>query len=144
MQYGVYLFGRPDCQTCDDSITQLFEKLKNNGVEILDKKIERSFELKKNYTGFVKFGEKPVSNANLTDDLAIEFLAVNKNRVSLFVALPEDWEQRVDAFIEENTKDVYWTPLIDDYIKESQAEANTANVTAPTTNNNNSKNNRKR
>ena len=34
-----------------------------------------------------------VSNANLTDELAIEFLRVNPNRISMFSAYPENLEE---------------------------------------------------
>ena len=47
----------------------------------------------------LEFGSnRIISPANLTDELAVEFLAINPNRIVKFKKFPEDWQKDVDAF----------------------------------------------
>lgn len=110
MQYGMYVFGRAgDCGGCRDAFKQLFYKLKSEGMIALENKINRDFDLKPGYVAQLKFGSSVhISNAVLTNELAIEFLSVNKARIKVFTKFPEDWENRVDAFL--NTEQVESIP----------------------------------
>jgi hypothetical protein len=101
MQYGMYVFGRAgDCGGCRDAFKQLFYKLKSEGMKALENKINRDFDLKPGYVAQLKFGSSVhISNAVLTNELALEFLSVNKARIKVFTKFPEDWESRVDAFL---------------------------------------------
>ena len=110
MQYGMYVFGKAgDCSGCRDAFKQLYYKLKSEGMKALENKINRDFDLKAGYIAQLKFGSSVhISNAVLTNELAIEFLSVNKSRIKVFTKFPEDWENRVDAFL--NTEQVEETP----------------------------------
>lgn len=110
MQYGMYVFGKAgDCSGCRDAFKQLYYKLKSEGMKALENKINRDFDLKSGYVAQLKFGSSVhISNAVLTNELAIEFLSVNKSRIKVFTKFPEDWENRVDAFL--NTEQVEETP----------------------------------
>ena len=110
MQYGMYVFGKAgDCSGCRDAFKQLYYKLKSQGMKALENKINRDFDLKAGYIAQLKFGSSVhISNAVLTNELAIEFLSVNKSRIKVFTKFPEDWENRVDAFL--NTEQVEETP----------------------------------
>lgn len=101
MQYGMYVFGKAgDCSGCRDAFKQLYYKLKSEGMKALENKINRDFDLKSGYVAQLKFGSSVhISNAVLTNELALEFLSVNKARIKVFTKFPEDWEARVDAFL---------------------------------------------
>ncbi len=98
LQYAMYIFGETGCSGCNDDFSNIFKKLKQKGMEILSNKINRQFEFKDNYIGQIKFGGKHISNANLTDELALEFLANNPERIKCFKQKPENWEDLVNAF----------------------------------------------
>ncbi len=110
MQYGMYVFGKAgDCSGCRDAFKQLYYKLKSEGMKALENKINRDFDLKSGYVAQLKFGSSVhISNAVLTNELALEFLSVNKARIKVFTKFPEDWENRVDAFL--NTEQVESIP----------------------------------
>lgn len=99
-QYAVYVFG-PDvgCTGCKDNKKEIFNNLKTQGMSVLENKIERDFELKDEVgslpmaLGSTQF----VSNANLTNESAIQFLKQNKNRKKHFKKLPDNWEALVDG-----------------------------------------------
>lgn len=101
MQYGMYVFGKAgDCGGCRDAFKELYYKLKSEGMIALENKINRDFDLKPGYVAQLKFGSSVhISNAVLTNELAIEFLSVNKARIKVFTKFPEDWENKVDAFL---------------------------------------------
>lgn len=101
MQYSMYIFGKAsDCSGCKDAFKIQYEKLKKEGMSALEKKINRDFDLKAGYVAQLRFGSSVhISNAVLTNELAIEFLSVNKARIKVFTKFPEDWESRVDAFL---------------------------------------------
>lgn len=101
MQYGMYIFGSVgDCNGCRDAFIKFYTKLKTEGMAALQKKINRDFDLKPGYVAQLKFGSSVhISNAVLTNELALEFLSVNKARIKVFTKIPEDWESRVDAFL---------------------------------------------
>lgn len=51
------------------------------------------FKLKDGVCVPMVFGsDRYISNMNLTNELAIEFLTINPNRISLFVKYPADWQ----------------------------------------------------
>jgi len=110
MQYGMYVFGKAgDCSGCRDVFKQLYYKLKSEGMKALENKINRDFDLKSGYVAQLKFGSSVhISNAVLTNELALEFLSINKARIKVFTKFPEDWENRVDAFL--NTEQVESIP----------------------------------
>ena len=114
MQYGMYVFGKAgDCSGCRDAFKQLYYKLKSQGMKALENKINRDFDLKAGYIAQLKFGSSVhISNAVLTNELAIEFLSVNKARIKVFTKFPEDWENRVDTFLNTEQVESISTPQI--------------------------------
>lgn len=114
MQYGMYVFGKAgDCSGCRDAFKQLYYKLKSEGMKALENKINRDFDLKAGYVAQLKFGSSVhISNAVLTNELALEFLSVNKARIKVFTKFPEDWENRVDAFLNAEQVESIPTPQI--------------------------------
>lgn len=42
---------------------------------------------------------KTISNNNMSDELALEFLSKRKERIDLFTKYPEDWEKQLEAFL---------------------------------------------
>lgn len=113
MQYSMYIFGKAsDCSGCKDAFKIQYEKLKKEGMSALEKKINRDFDLKAGYVAQLRFGSSVhISNAILTNELAIEFLSINKTRIKVFTKFSEDWESQVDAFLS-NTPVVEITPSV--------------------------------
>lgn len=100
LQYGMYIFGQLGCTTCNEDIAQLYSNLKNNGMSTLKNKIERNFELKNGFVGQMSFGsQQHLSNANLTDELALEFLSINPERIKCFETFPKNWQKLVTDFV---------------------------------------------
>ena len=66
----------------------------------MENKENTSFEFNKGVTLVpMTFGSnKFLTPTTLTDELALEFLANNENRISLFAKYPEDWKDKVEAF----------------------------------------------
>ena len=57
-----------------------------------------NFEFKK-LNGIYKMkqgGSVTISNKSMTDEIALEFLSINKERISLFSKYPENWEELLD------------------------------------------------
>ncbi len=101
MQYGMYIFGSiGDCSGCKDSFKNFYTKLKTEGMTALENKIKRDFDLKPGYVAQLKFGSSVhISNAILTNELAVQFLSINKSRIKVFTKFPEDWEKRVNDYL---------------------------------------------
>lgn len=84
------------CTNCKKKKTT---EIQNVVYEDIESKIESNFRLK-GIVGIIQmsFGSGQfISNANITDDLAIEFLKVNPNRISMFEAYPENWKELVQG-----------------------------------------------
>lgn len=116
MQYSMYIFGRyEDCSGCRDAFKLQYEKLKKEGMAALEKKINRDFDLRPGYVAQLRFGSSiHISNAILTNELAIEFLSINKSRIKVFAKYPENWQSRVDAFLNAVPHAEKATPSIDE------------------------------
>jgi hypothetical protein len=86
------LTGRKVCRTCGGDVMFMLSYLKN--LKVMSK-----FELKNpNAIYRMKKGSpERVSQSLLTDTLAIEYIARNKERIVLFKTFPENWEEIIDA-----------------------------------------------
>jgi len=83
------------CATCRHKIQRYYNSLQSKFNQKSDKMSK--FSLKKD-TGSIPmtFGSsKFISNANITDELAIEFLKNNPNRSIVFETLPDNWEELI-------------------------------------------------
>lgn len=79
-------------------------KKKNNTVEKMTVTKDETATVSKfkmrNNTGVhqISFGSGLfISNGNLTDELAFDFLKENPNRISLFEVFPEDWKELLNG-----------------------------------------------
>ncbi len=93
--------------------TTFFSNIKNMGCTKCKKKttvektvaenIELQSESKFKIKGIIgiiqmSFGSGQfISNANITDELAIEFLKINPNRISMFEVYPDNWKDLVQG-----------------------------------------------
>lgn len=82
--------GRRVCRTCSGDVQYMINLLKN-------KKEMSKFELKSPTAIYRMEKGSPVkvSQSVLTDVLAIEYLAINPERISLFKRYPNNWEESV-------------------------------------------------
>jgi len=84
-------YGRRVCTSCPSDI--------NNMLITLRKHYKMTnFEFKK-LNGIYKMkqgGSVTISNKSMTDEIALEFLSINKERISLFSKYPENWEELLD------------------------------------------------
>ncbi len=95
-----YIFAEQPCGNCKDKLQGYYAKLKDKGMALIDKKIERDFDFKSNTICVpVAFGGADYyTNANLTNESALKILSKNENRISLFGKKPADWKEQVEAF----------------------------------------------
>lgn len=70
-----------------------------------------NFRIKKNgYYRLSKESGKTINNNIITDELAIEFLQINPERITLFESYPENWKELIskpeaEAVVEETMED---------------------------------------
>jgi len=102
VQYYQHIYGVESCIGCGgkNKYEHFYLTLKNEGISIMENKENTSFEFNKGVTLVpMKFGSnKFITPTTLTDELALEFLANNENRISLFAKYPEDWKDQVETF----------------------------------------------
>lgn len=88
VRYYRYIF--PNENSCSGCISKMYSKLKTVNLEAM---ANCDFKLKDGVCVEIVFGSgRHISNMNLTNELAIEFLTINPKRASLFVKLPDDWQ----------------------------------------------------
>lgn len=92
--------GRDVCTSCPGSINEMILTLK--------RKYEMSqFTIKGNkYYRLSKDSSKTINNNIITDDLAIEFLKIDPNRIKLFEVYPDNWKELVGVEEEKEDKDL--------------------------------------
>lgn len=98
-----YAFAEQPCGNCQGKIHGYLMKLKKIDMDTINENKSREFNFKNDTICVpVKFGQAQMfTNANLTDEKAIEILAENPKRAGLFAKLPEGWEERVNSYIEQ-------------------------------------------
>ena len=88
------------CVTCGgtEKYSQYYERLKNEGLKILINMENSEFIFKKTVTSIPKeFGSSIfITQANLTDEVAIELLSRKPNLIVLFEKYPSDWKDRIN------------------------------------------------
>lgn len=93
------IYGVKVCSSCKDKFKSHYEKLMNDGFDKLeqDEEITPSimFKLRPDINAnHIYFGDGFILKPNnLDDDIVIEFLKQNPNRISLFKDYPENWKQ---------------------------------------------------
>lgn len=93
------IFGET-CSNCPNKIQGYIQKLKKLKTDnIVETKKQNTFVLQNGTIIPIAGTSQAYSNSNLTDEKAVELLAANKNRKSLFAKLPENWEELVKAFL---------------------------------------------
>lgn len=92
------IFGET-CSTCPYLIPGYISKLKNyNSKEMKEKKEQSKFELKKGVLLIFAGTSRSYSEANLTDEVALEYLAKNPNRKEKFAKLPKDIDKLIENY----------------------------------------------
>ena len=102
VSYHINIFGSTSCASCggEEKYREYYSRLKTEGLMIMERQANARYVLKDGSgTMQLEFGSnRIISPANLTDELAVEFLAINPNRIVKFKKFPEDWQKDVDAF----------------------------------------------
>lgn len=82
------------CNDCyRDAAILIYNYLKNNGKM----KEATNYELKRGVLLQMEFGSaRMYTNANLTDEVAEEFLHKNPDKINWFAKMPDDWMQRAE------------------------------------------------
>lgn len=96
LQYYSDVFGEKDlCSSCQAKMKKYYERLKNK-LNQKNKKMSQ-FLFKKDVGAMqMSFGSGQfISNDNMTDELAIEYLKINPNRNTMFSKKPENWEELI-------------------------------------------------
>lgn len=118
-----FLFDEPNpCVSCESKLQKYWQKLQEQGVSILTQKEEKmkkqtkktdlenilvtsetienqevtkKFKLKEGIVALqLDFGSAVwFNNDTLTDELALEYLKINPNRIANFSVFPDDWSQ---------------------------------------------------
>jgi hypothetical protein len=109
------LFGET-CSNCPNKLPGYIQKLKSfNTKNQMETKTKSNYVLNGTCTIPVPGTSKAYSNANLTDEIALELLAKNPNRKSLFSKLPKNVDALIEAHNSGNGKTA--TPLADNLVK---------------------------
>lgn len=109
------IFGET-CTNCPYKIEGYIKKIKLlNPKNKMETKSKSNFTLKGNTTIPVPGTSISYSNANLTDEIALELIAKNPNRKALFSKLPENLDALLNAFDSQNSKAS--TPNSEDLVK---------------------------
>lgn len=90
------------CTSCRGEIQEMISYLKNS-------QMETNFRLKKSTYYRIQKGQAgTIHNGNITDELALEFLAIKPSRASLFSKVSDTWQHDISEFME----DVQDTPKV--------------------------------
>src|SRR5690554_4195050 len=96
--FGIPLNQMKGCQCVDDLFALIKHKYSNEeNINLKIKQMENKFRLKKDVLIMSHQLGDPISNNNLTDEMAIRILKLSKKNVDKFEVLPENWEQLVDG-----------------------------------------------
>lgn len=87
------LFQTNLCAKCNSSIKQAFLNFKSITPKQINTMEKREFILKPNTVLWVESLQKHVTNANLTDDIALALLNKNKGYAKYFEKIPANWQQ---------------------------------------------------
>lgn len=102
--YYKFIFNVNGCSSCKDKFPAYYKKLTENGLEKFNVLTTGNFKLRSE-VGMVEMdfsNGQFLSNSNATDDLCIEFLRINPNRISLFEKYPENWKELIKNNVMEN------------------------------------------
>lgn len=90
------LTGRRVCKSCAADVNFMLTTLKTHYKMT-------NFQLKKTNAIYkLQIGSaRTISNNVMTDELAIEFLSIRKERIDVFSKYPENWEELVDGKVKE-------------------------------------------
>ncbi|HRE77112.1 MAG TPA: hypothetical protein PLL09_04720 [Flavobacterium sp.] len=96
-EFYKFIYGVKVCSSCKDKFPTYHQKLSVDGLEKLEMKSNGNFKLRDNIGVLqINFGEgKFISQLNCADEICIEFLKVNPNRISLFSDFPENWKELI-------------------------------------------------
>ena len=98
LQYYSNVFEAKDlCASCPGKLREYYQKLKSKFNQ--NRFIMSNFKLKKDVgVKQMSFGSSEfISNDNITDEKAIEFLKINPNRSILFEVIPENWKELIEG-----------------------------------------------
>jgi hypothetical protein len=106
-EYYKYIFDAKGCSTCKDKFPIYYKKLKESGVEKLTVLTTGNFKMRANIGVMeISFGNGQfISQTNASDEVCIEFLKANPNRISLFEKFPENWKELIQDNEIENEND---------------------------------------
>lgn len=97
------LFGEV-CSSCPNKISGYIKSIKNLKNKPIMENTNQKFVLKEGVMIPVAGTSEAYSSKNLTDEKAIELLASNENRISLFFKYPEDWKKQVANLLAQKDK----------------------------------------
>lgn len=100
--------GRVVCLSCAGDISYMISSLK------LIYKM-KNFEFRKENAHYKnKKGDRvTISNSNMTDEKAIEFLKINPERISLFSKYPDNWKELIGIKKKKKSRQIFDIEVID-------------------------------
>lgn len=104
-EYYKLIYGASSCSSCKNKSQKYYNQLQLDGIEKYPNvPIDGAFKLRENI-GVISIefiNGLVLSTANVTDELCIEFLKQNPNRISMFASYPDNWK---DLINNENVSD---------------------------------------
>lgn len=96
------LFGET-CSSCPSKVGGYIQRIKNLNLEKMSKAKNKGEKFVLGAGTLIVFGgtSRSYSEHNITDEVALEYLAKNPNRISLFTKVPENLNMLIDAYNEE-------------------------------------------
>lgn len=119
------------CASCKEKVRNYYKKLRDH-FKIKEIMANSKYRLKEDAGVMqMEFGSAEfISNDNITDEIAEQFLKINPNRIVVFEEFPEDWEDLISEDTQEETVDVFGLKLTIEEVKELLSEAGiTSNAT---------------
>ncbi len=97
VEFYKFIYGVKGCSSCKDKFPTYYQKLSTDGVDKLTMKTSGQFKLRTNIGVLqINFGDgKFISPQNCADEICIEFLRANPNRISLFSDYPANWKELI-------------------------------------------------
>jgi len=118
------IFGEA-CSSCPNQIGGYIQKLKNfNSSKMKNKKTkDAKFALAKGTLIVFAGTSRSYSEANITDEVALEYLAKNPNRASLFAKVPDNLVKLIEAYKKEQEEKALEAAKVIEEAKNAKIEA---------------------
>lgn len=104
LEFYKFIYDVKTCTSCKNKFQKYYDKLMVDGIDKMTIKVDSNFKLRSDIGVLqINFGDGVfISKYYSPDELCIEFLKANPNRISLFEKYPENWKELIQNNDDEN------------------------------------------